>query len=53
MGYTYEINVWDGSNEGGYHWLQIYTGDSLIKVVYHMFWAKRNGWKCIKLEWRH
>lgn len=53
MGYTFEINVWesaDGSSH--YYWLQIYIGDSLIKAIYNMWWAKRQGWKCIKLEWR-
>jgi hypothetical protein len=52
MGYIYEINVWDNSENGHYYWLQIYAGSSIIKAVYNMWWAKRNGWKCIKLEWR-
>jgi hypothetical protein len=52
MGYTYEINVWDGPIDGDYKWLQIYCGESVLKAVYYMWWAKRNGWLCIKLEWR-
>ena len=53
MGYKYEVNVWDhaeGSNH--WYWVQIYFGDSLIKAIYYMFWARRNGWKCMKFEWR-
>lgn len=56
MGYTYEVHVWDGpigsDNYGDYKWLQIYCGESVLKAMYYMWWAKRNGWKCIKLEWR-
>ena len=52
MGYTYEINVWDGPIDGDYKWLQIYCGESALKAMYQMWWAKRNGWQCIKLEWR-
>jgi hypothetical protein len=52
MGYTYEVNVWDGPVNGPYNWLQIYTGKNLLKAVYNIWWAKRQGWKCIKLEYR-
>ena len=52
MGYTYEVNVWDGPVNGPYNWIQIYAGASIIQVIYNMWWAKRNGWKCIKLEYR-
>jgi hypothetical protein len=53
MGYKYEVNVWEsamGSNH--FYWLQIYTGESLFKALYNVWWAKRQGWKCIKLEYR-
>ncbi len=52
MGWTYEVNVWDGPIDGPYNWLQIYAGESLLKAIYMVWWAKRNGWKCIKLEYR-
>jgi hypothetical protein len=52
MGWKYEVNAWDRAVDGPYYWLQIYTGESLIKAVYNMWWAKRQGWKCIKLEYR-
>lgn len=52
MGYKYEVNVWDGPVDGPYKWLQIYHGDSILIALYKMWWAKRNGWKCIKLEYR-
>lgn len=52
MGWKYEVNVWDHSMGEPYYWLQIYDGDSIIKAVSKMIWAKTNGWKCIKLEWR-
>ena len=52
MGWTYEVNVWDGPTDGPYKWLQIYAGESIIKAMYNMWWAKRNGWKCIKLVYR-
>ena len=53
MGWEYEVGVWDHA-EGSDHfyWLQIYAGPSIIKAIYNMWWAKRQGWKCIKLEWR-
>ncbi len=52
MGWTYEVSVWDGPVDGPFKWLQIYTGESIIEAMYIMWWAKRNGWKCIKLEYR-
>ncbi len=52
MGWKYEANVWDGPVDGDFKWLQIYAGPSIIKAIYNMWWAKRNGWKCIKLEYR-
>lgn len=52
MGWRYEINVWDHAVDGPYYWLQIYAGPSIIQAIYNMWWAKRNGWKCIKLEYR-
>ena len=52
MGYTFEVNVWDCTTDGRCNWLQIYTGQSIIKAIHKMWWAKRQGWKCIKLEWR-
>jgi hypothetical protein len=52
MGWEYEVNVWDGPIGGPYNWMQIYAGQSLFKAIYNMWWAKRNGWKCIKFEWR-
>ena len=51
MGYTFEVNAWD-RNDDGYYWLQIYAGNSIMKAVYNLWWAKRQGWGCIKLEWR-
>ena len=52
MGWRYEVNVWDSAVDGPYYWLQIYAGPSVIQAIYNMWWAKRNGWKCIKLEYR-
>ena len=53
MGNKFEVLAWesaDGSTH--YYWLEIYRGESLFKALYNLFWAKRQGWKCIKLEWR-
>lgn len=52
MGFEFEVYVWDGPADGKFKWLAIYHGSSIIKAVYYMWWAKRNGWQCIKLEWR-
>lgn len=53
MGWKYTVEVWDGSNESKHwYWLKIYEGNSLFKGIYYMWWAKRNGWHCMKLEWR-
>jgi hypothetical protein len=51
MGYTYEVNVWEGQGSS-YNYVQLYAGNSLLKAVYNVWWAKRDGWKCIKLEYR-
>ena len=53
MGYKYEVNAWDhaiGSDH--WYWLKIYEGNNLFKALYCMWWAKRNGWLCMKFEWR-
>lgn len=53
MGYKYEISAWeraDGSNH--WYWLQIYSGDSIIKAIYYLIWSRRQGWCCVKFEWR-
>ena len=52
MGWRYEVNVWDSAVDGPYYWLQIYAGPNVIQAIYNMWWAKRNGWKCIRLEYR-
>jgi hypothetical protein len=52
MGWTYVVKVWDCPDDGPCNWLEIYGGQSIINAVYKMWWAKRNGWLCIKLEWR-
>jgi hypothetical protein len=53
MGYKWEVNVWDSAVDSDhFYWLQIYAGPSMFKSIYYMWWAKRNGWHCIKLEYR-
>jgi hypothetical protein len=52
MGYEFEVDVWDGPVDGDFNWLTIHQGSSIIKALYNLWWAKRQGWKCIKLEWR-
>lgn len=52
MGYKYEVNVWDHAVDGHYYWVQIYAGGSLIKALYYLWWGRRQGWACIKLEYR-
>ena len=52
MGNTYVIEVWDGPINGPYSWLEIYRGESLWRSIYWMFWCRRQGWKCIKMEYR-
>lgn len=52
MGNEFAVNVWDTPKDRDYYWLQIYGGDSIMKALYNLWWAKRQGWKCIKLEWR-
>ena len=52
MGNKYEVNVWDRPDGGSYSWIPVYRGEKLITTLYSMWWAKRQGWKCIKLEYR-
>ena len=53
MGYKYEVHAWDhavGSER--YYWVKIWEGQSLFKALYYMWWAKNEGWECMKLEYR-
>jgi len=54
MGNTYEVKAWESADprRDQAYWLEIYRGESLIKALYNLWWCKRNGWKCIKLEYR-
>jgi hypothetical protein len=52
MGNTFEVLVWDHALGGEFYWLEIYRGENIFKAIYNLWWAKRNGWMCIKLEWR-
>ncbi len=53
MGNEFEVKAWEAAdNSDHYYWLEIYRGENLIKALYYLFWAKKQGWKCIKLEWR-
>ena len=53
MGNKFEVLAWESAGESShYYWLETYRGESLLKALYNLFWAKRQGWKCIKLEWR-
>lgn len=53
MGWKYSVEVWESAiGSDHFYWLQIYGGPSIIKSIYYVLWAKRQGWKCIKFEWR-
>jgi hypothetical protein len=53
MGNTYEVKVWESAvGSDHFYWLEIYRGESIIKALYNVWWCKRQGWKCIKLEYR-
>lgn len=53
MGNTIEVRVWDHAKDSDhFYWLDIYMGESILKALYYVWWAKRQGWKCIKIEWR-
>lgn len=53
MGNTYVVLAWDHA-EGSDHfyWLEIYRGENLFKALYYLWWCKKNGFQCIKLEYR-
>jgi len=51
MGYKWQVGAWDHAVDSDhFYWLQIYDGPSMLKAIYHMWWARRNGWHRIKLE---
>ena len=52
MGNTFEVLAWEAAEGGEYYWLEIYRGESFFKAMYNLLWARYQGWKCIKLEWR-
>jgi hypothetical protein len=53
MGNTYVVLVWESAVDSDhYYWLEIYRGESLFQTIKNIWWAKRQGWKCIKLEYR-
>jgi len=52
MGYTFEISVWiDDRHRGCYRYLSLWTGESFLKALYHL-WKFKKSHGCVKLEWR-
>ena len=52
MGWKYEVTQWvRHTDQGPYHWEDVYAGDSLIRAVLAAVRAKRES-GCVKLEWR-
>lgn len=58
MGNTWEVSAWewndDGSNggEGKWQYVSHWRGESLLGAILAMRRAKREGFGCVKLEWR-
>jgi len=51
MGNTWEIQVFD-SREGDFSYIMYWQGESVFAAVWNMRKARKDGYKCIKLEWR-
>lgn len=51
MGWTWEVSAWT-KGDGGYEYVTVYAGESLVRAVFAMCKAKRSGVGCVKLEWR-
>lgn len=54
MGYTFYVYVW-GQHDGKhnpYRDAEAYGGQSFISALLAMRQAKRDGFACIRLEWR-
>jgi len=53
MGNTWEVSVWIFVDwRGDYAYEEYWRGESAILAVWHFVKAKRQGIKCVKIEWR-
>ena len=52
MGEEFEVHVWTGNEEEGYKWKTVYEGDDRAIALSVMEEYAKEGFGCIKLEWR-
>lgn len=52
MGNTYIVEVWETFPDDSRSYVAIYRGESFTGALWKMFKAKRQGYKCVKFEWR-
>ena len=54
MGNKYEISAYEETPHGRYQYDYVvkYRGESFVKAIVTMLKLKKQGAKCIKLEWR-
>jgi hypothetical protein len=55
MGYRWTVTIWvfrDFPLESGYREEQYYGSQSWLKAAWNFIKAKREGYGCVKLEWR-
>ncbi len=52
MGNTFTIEVWTLFGNGDCEYVEFYCGESLIAALWNLFAAKRQGYGCVKFEWR-
>ena len=51
MGWKYEVHAWTKHADGGYSYVNVYEGSSLIGAIRAARKAKRTS-GCVRLEWR-
>jgi len=53
MGNTWEIYVWKFvGKRPAFQYVIYWQGESVFKAIYKMWRAKREGFGCVRLEWR-
>lgn len=58
MGNTFEIWCWtikedaEFGQHDAYHYVQYWRGESFLEAIDHLIKAKKEGFGCVKLEYR-
>lgn len=52
MGYRFEVEAYVPDGGDGYHYVQVYYGQSLFSALRAAVQARRQGSGCVRVMWR-